>query len=403
MLKSLLVALINVIFAIKAYSSPNDSSTVASISQKYNKYRNFYIESFDGSKLAAQVLIPKKRYFDGSRPAVIFANSWTLDEREYVVQAHRFANRGYIVLSYATRGFGRSEGLVTAAGPDDIRDVSEVIDWLEAFTPVDVSKIGMSGVSYGGGIALLALAYESRLSTVASLSSWSDLETSLYGGDTLRKVWIDLLLLSGKLAGRMDPGFKNIYEDLKNNRNIENARTWANERSALSLVDNINSRGTPVLIANSYKDNLFPPNQSLDFFEKLNVPKKFFMSRGIHASAETSGIIGLDNKIWDNVHNWFDKWFGLSANLISANFPYILESTQGMDYFQKLPRGNSKKGSIDLETQNRTIEFSSVDGDIEVIEVDGAKDSGASLGIPIISSLLESHTFLEGKKEVFTA
>merc|ERR1719232_449827 len=84
-------------------------------------------------------------------PAIIFVNSWSFTEHEYVVQAARFAKKGYIVLAYCTRGFGKSDGMVDVAGPKDMEDIGCVLDWLEANSNVDKSNIGISGISYGAG------------------------------------------------------------------------------------------------------------------------------------------------------------------------------------------------------------------------------------------------------------
>ena len=398
MLKIILIALIQFIFAPKLLSQ-HDVIETQSWGKKYDRKRNLYIQSYDGTSLVAQVLLPKAKYFPSLRPAVIFANSWTLDENEYEMQARRFASRGYIVLSYATRGFGRSEGMVSAAGPDDVRDVSAMIDWLEEHTAVDVDRIAMSGVSYGGGISLLALAQEPRLFTAAALSSWSDLEQSLYGNATLRRVWIDILLKSGEIAGRIDPEFKEIYESLKNNENIDEIRAWANERSARFLVDKINQKGAPVLLANSYRDNLFPPSQSLPFFEALTVEKKFYMNRGIHASAETSGIIGLRSEIWDSVHDWFDHWLTDKKSILKEDYPYILQSEEGLEYFKSLPKGNAKKGGIALNVWN-DIEKGGADIEKSGIDIDTLRDSGASTGVPIIGAIFDSHTPIKTRKRL---
>lgn len=48
-------------------------------------------------------------------------------------------------------------------------------------TNADPDRIGSSGISYGGGISLLAAAFDSRIKSVVSMSCWIDLEQSLLG------------------------------------------------------------------------------------------------------------------------------------------------------------------------------------------------------------------------------
>ena len=94
----------------------------------------------------------------GTHPAIVFVNSWGLNDAEYLAQATAFARAGYTVLSYTTRGFWGSGGQIDTAGPQDIADVSAVIDWLLAHTTADPAHIGVAGVSYGAGIGLIASA-----------------------------------------------------------------------------------------------------------------------------------------------------------------------------------------------------------------------------------------------------
>jgi len=45
-----------------------------------------------------------------------------MNEYQYLQQAAELADKGYIVLNYATRGFGESGGLIDTAGPKDMND-----------------------------------------------------------------------------------------------------------------------------------------------------------------------------------------------------------------------------------------------------------------------------------------
>ena len=95
------------------------------------------------------------------------------------------AAAGYTVLSYTARGFGEGEsgGRVTIAGPDEINDLKQVIDWLmddpdDVISP-RVTRIGVVGGSYGGGHSL-QIASDPRVAAVVPLIGWTDLEQALY-------------------------------------------------------------------------------------------------------------------------------------------------------------------------------------------------------------------------------
>lgn len=110
----------------------------------------------DGVNLEANIFVPTN--LEGLAPAVIFINSWGLNEYEYLAQAADLAENGYIVLSYTTRGFGESGGLIGTAGPLDMSDYSTVIDYLLENYPVNPDAIGTAGISYGSGISLIGAA-----------------------------------------------------------------------------------------------------------------------------------------------------------------------------------------------------------------------------------------------------
>ncbi len=262
--------------------------------------------SGDGTVLTGNVFEPAS---DGSSaPAVVFVNSWALNEYEYLVPAAALAERGYIVLSYNTRGFGTSEGLINVAGPDDMADLRAALDWLEANTAVDVERIGMAGISYGAGISLLGLAQEPRVKTAVAMSGWADLGDSLYKAETPRLAWGLILLGSGYFTGRMDPIIAQQFENLLSNESVADTLAWASERSPATFIDSLNEAGKPVYLSSNLSDTLFNPNQMLDFFERLSVPKRLDLNQGTHATAELLGLLGFSNYVWDNAYDWFDFW-----------------------------------------------------------------------------------------------
>jgi len=351
------------------------------------------IASFDGTELAAILFQPKEKYFPGDRPALIFVNSWTLTEDEYHLQARKFAQKGYVVLSYATRGFSTSEGLVSVAGPNDLRDVSSVIDWLEDNTRIDITRLGMAGVSYGAGISLMALANETRIKTAVAMSGWGDLEQALYGRDTIREVWLNLLLVSGKLLGRLDPDVGIQAKRLRNNVDADIARAWAAERSPLSFVDKINARQAPVLVANSYQDGLFPPSQMRSFYEKLEGPKQFYLDKGIHASSAVPGLFGFPSEIWNETHRWFDYYLQNLPTSLTSQAPISMQTPRGREYFSNFPVLVGKQALTALKPVNTLAELGE---EVEVVEAvqgvafTGSVDSGATSGLPLISDTADA-------------
>jgi predicted acyl esterase len=154
-------------------------------------------------------------------------------------------------------------------------------------------------------------------------------------------------------------------------------------------------------MSNNYNDNLFPPNQMFDFYQKLTGPKKFVVNRGIHATAEISGILGLPNRIWSDVHRWFDYWFMGKQNGILDDGPIAMEHKGELEYFDNLPmtRGLTP---VPLNPVNPLVQPNGVRNaaDEGVIEIATWWDSGATSGIPLLSPILDAYTPVKVWKKI---
>jgi predicted acyl esterase len=257
-----------------------------------------------GVVLKGNVIAPSAA---GRYPAVILPASWGLNDIEYLAQAQALAARRYVVVSYTPRGWWFSGGEIDTAGPNDMADLSTVVDWTIANTAADPARIGAAGVSYGAGIGLLGSAFDRRIRAVAMMSGWTDLVYSLYADSTRHRQSTGLLALAAALLGNSGPDLNRKLTDFFANRNVAEVMAWARVRSAATYIDAINANRPAVLIANSWGDSVFPPNQLVDFYGRLTGPKRLELRPGDHAVAEAGGLLGLDNSVWTSVYRWFDQ------------------------------------------------------------------------------------------------
>ena len=258
-----------------------------------------------GVVLKANVIAPSAA---GRYPAIVFPASWGLNDLEYIAQARTLAGRGYVVVSYTPRGWWASGGEIDTAGPKDMADLSKVIDWTIANTAADPARIGAAGISYGAGISLLGSAFDPRIRAVVMMSGWTDLVYSLYGDQTRHRQSAGLLQLAAALLGNAGPELSGKLDDFNANRNVAQIMAWAGARSAATYLDAINANRPAVLIANSWGDSIFPPNQLVDFYGRLAGPKRLELRPGDHAIAELTGVIGLPNAVWSSAYRWFDQY-----------------------------------------------------------------------------------------------
>ena len=283
----------------------------------------------DGVGLAGILTQPSS---PGPHPAIVFISSWGLPDFEYYGQAQQFAADGYIVLEYDPRGFYNSGGTIDVASPQDVADVSTVITWLLANTSANPSEIGVGGVSYGAGLSLLAAANDPRIKAVASMSTWTDLDYSLYPNNTRHQESTDLLAAAAELTGRLSPDFENILSDFYADKDVPQILQWGAVRSPQTYINEINANNPAVFISNGLQDSIFAPNQLTPFYNDLTTPKYLMLQPGDHATAEAGGLLGLSNSVWTNVHAWFDHYLTGAANGIDTQDPVQVEPVGGSSY-----------------------------------------------------------------------
>jgi len=147
----------------------------------------------------------------GRLPAILLAPGF--GETKYAVapEAEYLARAGFAVLTWSPRGTGASGGQIGLDSPDyEVRDTSQLVTWLARQPRVLLDRpgdprVGVTGASYGGGLALLAAAYDHRINAVVAQSAWNNLATALFpnaagGGPAsgvFAKQWAGLLFTQG--------------------------------------------------------------------------------------------------------------------------------------------------------------------------------------------------------------
>ncbi|MEU6865793.1 CocE/NonD family hydrolase [Streptomyces sp. NPDC046876] len=287
-----------------------------------------------GITLKGNVVTPADAVPGRTYPLIVLPSSWGMPQIEYIAQAKKLADTGYVVVSYTSRGFWLSGGQVEVAGPPDVADVSAVIDWALAHTPADAGRIGVAGVSYGAGISLLASAHDARIKAVVALSGWADITESIYSGRTQHVQAAALLGAAGYLTGRPSPELRQVLADFAGSRldREQQLIDWGRQRSASEQIDRINANGAALMLGNAWGDTIFPPNQYGSFYEKLTGPKRLEFRPGDHATAEGTGLFGLPNDTWTNAHRWFDRYLKGERNGVDTEAPVQIKSRSSEGY-----------------------------------------------------------------------
>ncbi|GAA1247591.1 alpha/beta fold hydrolase [Prauserella halophila] len=137
--------------------------------------------SSEREQLDTTVYVPE----DTPAPAVLLPHGFGGDKDSVARDARELAERGFVVLTWSARGFGDSTGMISLGAPDrEVADASRLLDHL-AGMPEVVSdddgdpRVGVTGASYGGALALLLAGTDSRVDAIAPAITYNDLRQSL--------------------------------------------------------------------------------------------------------------------------------------------------------------------------------------------------------------------------------
>lgn len=275
------------------------------------RYSEVSLTMADGTALDASLSVPRAAGHLG--PAVVLpAPLINIGHRAYLGMISRWARGGYVVLAYSQRGLARSTGEIHVAGPQDVADATEVIDWLIQQDGVDPDRIGFFGSSYGAGTSLLAAAHDRRIKAVAGTSAWADLFTSLYENGTRHlKAFEALVQLFGE--DRCSKEFREIIQKIRANTIDDKVAEFTAQRSPKNYLDAYNDPATPILLTTAWHETIFSVPAVIDFHNRLTGPKTLLVQVGDHGNAELPGLAGLPAKPTDMAYRWMDLLLGGSA------------------------------------------------------------------------------------------
>ncbi|WP_007509119.1 MULTISPECIES: alpha/beta fold hydrolase [Pseudofrankia] len=172
------VALLAVVGGLIALASTGNDDSVRTRSQ----FVAGVAENGSSVMLDTTVYLPRST----PAPAILLAHGFGGSKDDLASTARSFARRGYVVLAYTARGFGRSGGLVHLDAPEyEVADANKLITYLATLPQVSKDapgdpRVGVAGSSYGGALGLLAAGNDRRIDAVAADITWNDLSQALF-------------------------------------------------------------------------------------------------------------------------------------------------------------------------------------------------------------------------------
>jgi predicted acyl esterase len=331
-----------------------------------------------GVTLSAEVTTPKGR---GPFPLVVMPASWGSSDNEYRGLALQMSDAGYVVVGYAQAGFAGSGGEVDYAAAPTQRDASSVISWALKHTPADSKRIGMLGVSYGGGVSLLAAARDPRIKAVVAMSTWTDLASCFYPNETTSTYSLGGLMSTAQKTGHLSAPFTKLTKTLGTDppaAGIQLQQLSA-ARSAATVIAQLNRNHPAVMIANAYEDSIIAPLQLVGFYDKLTGPKRLQLSPGDHGGPEYPGLLGSPDVTTAAGTQWLAHYLRGTANGIDKHPPVELQDvvTRAWHSYPAWPTGatalqiGAPSGSGGLTTGAAQSWSASIEGGTETVATSG--------------------------------
>ena len=304
--------------------------------------REAKVRSFDGTELAvtfhpAAGLKPGKR-----APTILQTHGWggrrerspdaPSGESSGNVGTGPLRRAGFNVLTWDSRGFGESGGTVTVDYKgNEGRDVKALLTWLARQPEAKRDgrrdpRVGMHGVSYAGGIELVAAAIDRRIDAIAPAIAWHSLTTSLYKAGTVKGGWSALLYAGGQ-TGRLDPHIASAFGDgATTGRLSAEDRAWFASRGPGRLVRRIRA---PTMLLQGTPDTLFTPSEAIANYRILRrnrVPVKMLWFCGGHGTCLTgSGPAGHLEK---RVIAWLERHVARRKVATGPGFEWLADDAR---------------------------------------------------------------------------
>jgi len=290
----------------------------------------------DGVRLDASVITPMGQAPASGWPAVLLVHGHgdTGCKASCLPRARRLAARAYLTVAYSVRGQGASEGLTFHMGPREIFDLQDVVAWILQECPVDAERLAVCGSSQGGWHAYMAAIHCPEVATVVPENIFTD-----YASFVVRHGCLNRWFFTRTMRRRiMTAGFQELARQWALAGDWELLRCWMDERSPLNFVDRIHC---PVFIVHGWHDVGMPPNEVVQMFDRLQVPKKFYLGAGGHDGIEQEEAKGMREALVDR---WLDHWLQGQDTGILEEAPITVARRPGWDHVgvARIPVGESR-------------------------------------------------------------
>jgi len=298
-----------------------------------------YITSSDGTKLHADVLLPKNRKSTSKHPVILSIGPYygsgsqgfpaydpmgkgPSDRFNDLVEEGQIFKKGYALILVDSRGFGSSGGCNDLGGPGEQSDAKAAVEWA-AKAPFSTGKVGMWGKSYDAWTQVMALAAKPKGLAATVIQSpliegyrgffengvhydagWYA-TPGLYAGYDLTPPTINddpqefVHALSGTVT-KPDCYAANAAQSVNPD---PGTAYWR----ARNIVKKAGESTVPTLWSHGFNDVNTKPTNVFPVYSALKGPKRAWFGQWDHIRGNQADLVGREGFMAEAM-NWLDHW-----------------------------------------------------------------------------------------------
>lgn len=301
---------------------------------------DFKITLTDGVILDCTKYEPQTNPPSGGFPCVIICHGYGRSKDDHSHEAEEQASYGYYCLTYSMRGHGNSTGYSNLISRVEMRDLMEVIDFVQKEPNANAKKIAVTGASQGGIIPFMAACYGAPVSCVVS-----DLASPEFASNWIENGCVKMTLL---WSLSYDESIVRYNDEVKRYRDwcvSEISDDWNKFESQLpkdrDYLDKVKDCKVPLLASNSWEDKFFNTLGMIRTSDEMKVPYKMYFG-------SITGHGGTSNDAEKKFHStlvgsWFNFWLnGKKSGLMLDENKFYYASTTFNGSQIDFVRGQSK-------------------------------------------------------------
>lgn len=258
-----------------------------------------------GKQIAARIRLADSVLQTGL-PAIVINHGYSGDKQEYDEMAKNLCECGFVTLQFDSRGCGESEAQKgrMMCSTEWMEDAASAVSFISALGCVDSQRIGYSGCSMGGAVALCSAASDPRIKCVVAMSPMTDgpavLKTNFdknKGAGQYEAFVTEIFLDAEQTAAGKDSRYVSVPYALALNDQDEREYT-AFRRAHPDMVESVplesvlnsfvlfrpvvaaHSIKAPVLILHGSADEIVNPLHSLELMQVLQCKKERIVIKG---------------------------------------------------------------------------------------------------------------------------